>query len=128
MMKKREEERKKEKEALQNKIWLIEEKGEKKNIIIKNTDMEGNELTKEVKQFINSEMKIDVEVTEAYELRKGIVLAKLKKRSKKRNMMTTKNMLKETQIYIEDDLTYKERQIQRKLRKIARSGKQMVNK
>lgn len=90
--------------------------------------MEGNELTKEVKQFINSEMKIDVEVTEAYELRKGIVLAKLKKRSKKRNMMTTKNMLKETQIYIEDDLTYKERQIQRKLRKIARSGKQMVNK
>lgn len=129
-MNKKEEEWKKEREALHNKICQMEERMEilerkerGNNIIIKNTEMEGKELSKEVTQFIKKEMKIDVEITEAYEVRKGIVLAKLKKRSEKRNIMIKKNMLKETQIYVEDDLTYKERQIQKKLREVARKEK-----
>lgn len=135
-MNKKEEEWKKEREGLHNKIGQMEERMEMlerrergNNIIIKNTEMEGEDLTKEVTQFIKREMNMDVEVTEAYELRKGIVLAKLKKRTEKRNIMIKKNVLKETQIYVEDDLTYKERQIQKKLREVARkergNGKQV---
>lgn len=67
-------------------------------------------------------MKLDVEVKESWKVRKDkrieTVVAKLKERKNKKQIMIRKKNLK-IEVYIDDDITRKEREIQGKLKRLA---------
>lgn len=65
-------------------------------------------------------MKLDVEVKESWKIRKDkrieTVVAKLKERTNKKQIMIRKKNLK-TEVYIDDGITRKEREIQKEKRR-----------
>ena len=102
----------------------------KTNIVIRGVWKE-EETEKEVKEFIGKNIKTEEEIRETRKIKasggKEIVIAKLENWKDKREMMTRKREFK-TGVYIEDDLTWKEREMQRKLRKIAGQKREEVKK
>ena len=119
--------------ALQEKIKKLEmreeirERKEKRNnIVIKGWEVaQRDSLEKAVEEMIKRELHADVTVIEAFWTRRGtnMVTAKLKDKDQKRIVMIKKNNLKGKNIIIDNDLTWKERQIQREIRLIAETEK-----
>lgn len=133
-MKKREEEWKAEKEELYDRIQRMEEKAERQekekrrnNIIIRNANIRGEELVKQVEDFMQGRLKIQSKIVEAYEIGDGAILAKVKNWKEKKDVMKNSRHLKGTEIYIENDMTLQERKIQKKLRQMARDEKEKGN-
>lgn len=108
-----------------NNLEMIMEKRDKidrkNNLIIKGTNIEGNRLEKQVENLIKNKLGVDIEIKEAYEIKKinggqGTIIAKLKNWEDKQEVLKNKNKLKGEHIFIDNDLTAKEREIQKKLR------------
>ena len=92
------------------------EKAEKKNnIVITGISFEKERIKEEVSKWITEKLNINVEVTEAWKIKEEMTGVKMQSFHDKMNVIRNKNMLKKTKIYIKDDLTYNERQIQRKI-------------
>jgi len=129
----------KEKESIEKRLETLEWEKEKKdrerrrnNITIRGVDEWGeNNLEQEVKEFIKESLKLEVEIGKAFKLstRGGryTVVAELENWEQKRDIMRKKRELKE-RIFINDDLTKKEREIQDHLREKAKEERRKGNR
>lgn len=134
-MKKKEGEWQKEKQELQEKIINLEDRMEQKekrekrnNIIIKNTGNTEEIIVEDVKDFIKQKLKVDIQVEETFKVNNRITVVKMKDWKEKEKVMKNKYLLNGSDIYIENDMTVMEREIQSKLRKIAKEEKGKGNK
>lgn len=142
--KEREEERKREKEEWKKEKENIERRLEeleriterkeredrKKNIVIKGVSWKRDRVEEEVSKVIKENLNVEVEVRKAYRIRikeKDIVIASLDSWVQKREIMSKKRDLKQG-IWIEDDLTKEEREVQRRLRERAREEREKGKK
>ena len=123
-----------EKTALENKINVLENKFEQQdkkarrnNIVIKGAHLNTENLEGEVECMIKNKLGVEVKILEAYTIRNRhenkIIIAKTEYIKQKTMIMTNKNKLKDTRIYIENDLTKKELEIQRDIRQVAKKEK-----
>lgn len=130
-MKEREEAWIKEKHELNVRVKVLEEKLEenerrerKNNIVITGLEEVGASVEKEVEEWMKKELRVEIKVKKAYKINKGrMIVATLENWEQKRNLMENKKKLKERsgeKIYIDDDLTKNEREIQRQLREMAK--------
>ncbi|KAK9686253.1 hypothetical protein QE152_g37327 [Popillia japonica] len=113
-------------DKLENKMESQERRERKCNIVIKNKDWGQNDKKNAVKDFIR-ELHVDVEINEAYELKNKVMIVKLRDWEQKKLVMINKRNLQGKDIYIESDMTKKERDIQGELRKIAKDEKSKGN-
>lgn len=129
-MEKKEESWKREKEILIERIDKLESNAEreerlkkKNNIILKGLKPSQNTEEK-IKKWIEEKLHVQVDFTKVIILNKGgkneIIRAELPNWEQKQMIMSAKKNLKNTQIYIDNDLTWEERKIQREIRNIAR--------
>lgn len=138
MIKQEREKWRKEKENILQRVEKLEWEKEKKdreerrkNIIIKEIKFEERDLKKETENFLTAKLKVDIKIRNAHKGRgrngNKIVLVKLEERKDKKKIIEKKKEL-EKGIYIEDDLTWKKREVQKKLRELAfehrKNGKQ----
>lgn len=137
----REEERRREKEEwikekrlLEERIatleWINEkkERDDRKNrIIIKGVKWRREGLEKEVIDFIKDSIKVNIGIKKAWTIstggNKNMAVVEVDSWEQKRDIMSKKKEL-EKDILIEDDLTRKEREIQWKLREMARGERE----
>lgn len=88
-------------------------------------------MEQEVKEFIRDNLKTEVEVNKAFKLRmrgdRSTVVAEISSWGQKREIMVKKKELK-SGIFIDDDLTRKEREIQKYLREKATEENRKGNK
>ncbi|XP_012247547.1 probable kinetochore protein NDC80 [Bombus impatiens] len=117
-----------EKKELLGRIRRIEEEkdraeGEKRrrNIVIKRVDWNEGSNEGTVKEFIREKMKIGAEIERTHRIRVGdkntIIVAMMKSMEEKIRVMKEKGKL-EKRIYIDDDLTRKEREVQQQIKRI----------
>ncbi|XP_076297968.1 uncharacterized protein LOC143217494 [Lasioglossum baleicum] len=105
-----------------------EKRVRKNNIIIKGEDLKIEATPKQTaEKLIKDELQEEVEIEDAFWIKKNqgenILLAKAKNWQQKKMIMLKKNKLKGKKIYIENDLTKREREIQREIYEIARTEK-----
>ena len=78
------------------------------------------------RQFISKNITTEVEIRKARKIKgsggKEIVIAKLENWNKREEMRRKKKL--KTGVYIENDLTWREREMQRKLKEIAKQKKE----
>lgn len=120
-------------EDLQGKIKKLEKqenirerKEKRNNIVIKEWKVpKRDSLETAVEEMLQRELHAEVKVIEAIWTKRetNIVTAKLYDKEQKRIVMIRKNNLKGKNIIIDNDLTWKERQIQREIRAIAEAEK-----
>ncbi|XP_043586624.1 histone-lysine N-methyltransferase, H3 lysine-79 specific-like [Bombus pyrosoma] len=131
----REREREKEqwergKKELVDRIRRLEEEREREerekrrnNIVIKGVEWKEGDKEEAVKEFIRDKMGIETEVEKAHAIRVGdrktIMVASMKSREEKIKIMKGKSKLAKG-VYIDEDLTKKEREIQQQIRREAR--------
>ncbi|XP_076291000.1 uncharacterized protein LOC143214172 [Lasioglossum baleicum] len=112
--------------------WERKEKQERKNnIIIRGEEIENRVETKQiVKDILEKMVEAEVEINEAAEIGRGkrAILVKLGSWEEKRKVMDAKRKLKGRKLYIDDDLTRKEREVQETLREKAREERENGNK
>ena len=124
------EEWEREKKDLLGRIRRIEEEKDRaerekrrKNIVIKGVDWKEGNNEGTVKEFIREKMKIGAEIERTHMIRVGnkntIIVATMKSMEEKIRIMKEKRKL-EKGIYIDDDLTREEREIQQRIRRIDR--------
>ena len=91
--------------------------------------MDWNEGSNEetVKEFINEKMKIGAGVDKAHMIKVGgkntIIVATMKSMEEKIRIMKEKSKL-EKGVYIDDDLTRKEREVQQHIRRVAKERRE----
>ena len=90
-----------------------DERNEKKtNIAIRGIGkLDEKDLKKNLQDFLKEKLDVEVTVTEAWESGK-VYIAKLATVEEKHEVMVNKGKLKETKIYIDNDMSYEERQVQ----------------
>lgn len=120
-----------EKSGLKNRITELEDRMEKEdknrrrnNIIVKGAKIKGENIKTEIEGFIKEKMNITIQIREAYEINKGVVVAKVEDWAEKRQLMMNKSRLRGTNTYIDNDLTKKEMSIQKQLRDIAKQERE----
>lgn len=120
---------------LENLEWEKERRDRemrRNNRVIKGMDKRGdNRIDQEVKKFIKVNLKMKIEVRRAFKIQTGrnksIVVAELKNWEQKKELMIRKKELK-AGIFIGNDLTKMEREIQEQLRDRAKKEKDKGNK
>lgn len=128
------EEWKEERRVLEKRIAELEWVNERKermertnNIVIRKVNWGTERLEQEVEGFVKEDLKVKVAVKKASRLRtsgkESVIIAEIENWEEKREIMRRKKELKRG-IFIEDDLTKKEREIQYKLRGIAKEERQ----
>ena len=124
----------KEKQEMMKRINKLEENAEKQdkikrrnNIVIKNIELEEDNIKEQIKAIIYKKLNTKVTINEAFEIKKGIIIAKIENWQQKMAIMKNKPKLKGTEIYIENDLTKNELYIQKELRRIAKEENQKGN-
>lgn len=104
-----------------------ERRERKNNIIIKGEELTRKETPREtVEYMLKKELQVEAEVEEAFWIGKGnrsILLAKLRSWHQKREVMIKKKNLKGKKLYIDNDLTKKERDIQQNIVDLAKVEK-----
>jgi hypothetical protein len=129
-MRGREEKWQAEKADWMKRMKMIEEKMEQRekkernsNVII--TGIGG--LKEGVEEWLEREIEVKVNVKEAFKINKDkMMLAKIESWEQKKNIILNKSKLKERKdemMYIDNDLTNEEREIQKKLREVAREAR-----
>jgi hypothetical protein len=120
MMREKEEKWEREKMELKEKMTKLEEKMEeqekrvrKKNIVVTGLDEEECENEKKLEKWMKAELEVEVRVKEMYKINGGkMIVAELESWGEKRKVMENKRKLREKKgkrVYIEDDMTKKER-------------------
>lgn len=110
--------------TLERNLEREEKEKRKSNIIIKGKRFEKVNLIEEVKQFLADKLEVEAEIMFAKSIKMGQnenILAKIGSQQQKNEIMKAKAKLRsETEkIFIENDLTYEERNIQRKIKIMA---------
>lgn len=102
----------------------------KNNIVIKGLNIKVQNVKLEIREFIKEKLGVEAEILWARKIENrgnGLVVAKLASWEDKQNIMRNKKKLGGESIYIEQDLTFKEREIQRSIaaevRKLRTAGK-----
>lgn len=113
--------------VLENFTEKCEKEKRRNNVIIKGIVAKQGNVTKQVEEFIERNMEIQTKVSEAYQTKGGII-AKIESWEIKKEIMKNKNKLKGSQVYIDADLTPKERQVQKELIAIAKEMKNKGNR
>lgn len=112
-------------DSLEKYVERSEREKRRNNITIKGLEIkyEGETRTA-VNQFLRTELKVEAKVGGVRTLNKGtqaeLVVVEMESWDKKREIMQVKNRLKGKRIYIDDDLTRNEREIQKQIRSIAK--------
>jgi hypothetical protein len=124
---KKEKEWKEEKAILEDRITKQEEKLERKekqeirnNIVIKNIKFKSATIKEEVKTFIQQKLETDVEVIDTIEINDNMTIVKLENWEQKKQVMKNKSKLRGEKIYIDGELTRREREIQKKIVEVAK--------
>lgn len=123
-----------ERKEMEKRIENLETKEERKeraerknNIILKGKEFDIGNLTQNIEDFFKKELQLEIQIEEAYKIRhaneKEWVLIKTRAWEDKKRIMKNKYKLKGEKIYIDNDLTVKERLIQKKLKEIAENEK-----
>ncbi|KAF2896374.1 hypothetical protein ILUMI_09805 [Ignelater luminosus] len=112
--------------------WEIQKKREKKkNIIIKGLQTNEENIEEVVKKLINIKIGVNADIKEARFIGKNektkAIIVKIENFQKKLQIMKKKAILKDTNIFIGNELTVKEKIIQNKIKEIAKEGKQNGN-
>jgi len=99
----------------------------KKNIVIKGINCEKLKMEEELESFIQEKLGVEVTIEKTHAIReeegKKIIIATVEKWEMKRQIMMKKREL-EKGIYIDDDLTKKEREIQGTIRRITKEERE----
>lgn len=110
-------------ETLEGKLEKQEKERKKNNIVIKGLKVEETNVKSEVQKFLEKEMGVEGVVNNAYKIgkQKGkeLIVAEMNDIEAKNEVMNKKKNLGKTQVYIENDLTVAERQIQNAIKQIA---------
>jgi hypothetical protein len=100
----------------------------KKNIVVTGLDEEECENEKKLEKWMKAELEVEVRVKEMYKINGGkMIVAELESWREKRKVMENKRKLREKKgkrMYIEDDMTKKERDTQKKLRTLAKEERE----
>jgi flagellar biosynthesis GTPase FlhF len=123
-----------EKKELESRIRGLEEERDraererrKRNVVIRGTDWGEESNEGAVEEFIKEKLKIEVGVEKTRKVKVGgkdkIMIAMLKSWEEKLKVMREKSKLGKG-IYIDDDLTRRERELQQRLRGIARARRE----
>lgn len=111
-------------ENLENRAEREEKEKRMKNIVIKGIEITKGKEQEEVEIFLKDRLKVNTKISQAYQITKDdktiMVVAKVESLEKKHEIMSTKNVLKDTKIFIDNDLTVEERKIQKEIRSIAK--------
>ncbi|KAK4886964.1 hypothetical protein RN001_003235 [Aquatica leii] len=121
---------KEEKTHLQNRITKLEENLERQekekkklNIVIKGLDDANKENKETVQKWIEEKLEIQTKIEQVFTVgkdkNKQAVIVKMHNWEAKKEIMQQKKRLYGTKVYIENDLTLKERATQIKLKEIA---------
>lgn len=132
-MEKKEETWRREKEILSDRIEQLERKSEmeekikkKNNIVVKGLQC-NQEPEEEIKKLFEEQLKVKADTNKVIILNKGkrneVLIVEMENWEKKQEIMAAKSKLKQTKIYIDNDLTWEERKIQREIRSIAKEEK-----
>jgi hypothetical protein len=130
-MRRREEKGQVEKADWTKRMKMIEEKMEqrekkerKNNVIITGIGAKSGNIERGMEEWLGREIGVKVNVKEAFKINKDkMMLAKIESWEQKKNILLNKSKLKEKEderMYIDDNLTKEEREIQKKLRELAR--------
>ena len=133
-MEKKEKTREKEKNIPLDRIEILESKAEreekekkKNNVVIKGLNYTHN-VEEDIKKLFKEKLQTDARINKIYTRNKGtkneLVVVEMTDWEQKQNIMTAKYKLKDTEVYIDNDLTWEERKIQREIRSIARAEKE----
>lgn len=117
-------------EALSDREWeweFKERKSRKKNLIIKAVRAEGKGRKEEIKELIRKYMMMDIYI-EKMKVIGGGTLVELQSMENKIMIMKRKGMLKGIGIWIEDDHTVREKQVQVWLEKLEREERKLGHK
>lgn len=107
-----------------------EKQKRRENIIIKGSSFQEENLKENITKYLNKKLEIEIEVSEAYLIGKGTnknVIAKLKNFNQKLDVLKNKRKLQQEKIFIQSDMTVREREIQANLREIAREEREKGN-
>ena len=104
-------------------IEKLERENKRNNIIIVGIEVEARNMKDELVKWIAEEIKVNVEAESGRKIKDGMYLLKLKGQEDKARVMRNSFALKGTNIFIKEDLTYKEREFQRKLVDFAKEWK-----
>lgn len=110
-------------EQLESKWERLEKEKRRCNIVVKGVKFEEEVKEEAAKQFLWDKLGVDVEVNRVIDINKNgktVNILEMGNWNKKQKVMMNKNKLKGSKIYIENDLTLKEREIQMEIRKIAK--------
>lgn len=125
-----------EKKVFEEKIQVVEktiEEQEKKerrnNIILRGINCRRGEEKQQVQEFMENVLKVDVKIREAFALgNKNLILAKIDNWEEKKKIMRGKKILREKmetrKMFIDNDLTKKERETQKQIVGIAKQYKE----
>lgn len=120
---------KKDMKLLVRRLESVEKKQKKNNIVITGTEIhaERNQpLGNKIEEFINTSLNIDIKIVQAYQVRKDIYVAEVSSWENKTTIMKNKAKLRvllNRKIYIENDYTQEEREIQKIIREQAKKEK-----
>ncbi|KAK2578104.1 hypothetical protein KPH14_011615 [Odynerus spinipes] len=132
---------KQEKEGLVERIWILEKEYEKRekekrkrNIIIREVNFDEINVEKEIENFLQEQLKVAIIIEKVHLIKveknteeKKLTLATLGNWQMKLQVMKKERELKRG-IYIDDDLTRRERELQEKVRRAARQEKEKGRK
>lgn len=114
---------------MESKIEHLEKEKRKNNIIIIGIEMgkDNSPLNKHIEEFIVKKLKIQINIISAgiINQQKNMIIATVATWEEKKEIMKNKAKLKEERIYINNDLTIEERNIQKNLVRISKEQKEL---
>lgn len=119
-------------ETLEEKLEKQEKEKKRNNVVIKGLNLEESNIKEKVQEFLEKEMGVEGSVRSAYKIGKQrdkqIIIAEMNDFEVKREVMTKKRNLGKMKVYIENDLTVGEMEIQNAIKRIAYSERQQGRK
>lgn len=112
---------------LESKIEMIEKREKKNNIIIKGVKIDEADNSEKLSQLIKDKMEVDIKIKSVQIIKKydkPIVLARIDAWEDKIQIMKNKHKLRKTDVYIENDMTAEEREVQAMIRNFARQERE----
>ena len=113
---------------LEWKAEMNERKERRNNVLITGIKFNNEKVKDEVEKWLKDQLKIDVKIKEAWKTADEMTVVKYGEYEEKKRTMDERKKLKGTTIFISDDYTVREREIQKELRKRGAKAKEEGNK